>query len=143
MPEDTELIIRGLAARLWAFPLGEYLASDHFFRFCHAHELGDAWKEFLELSQDIPELYGGAVIKNAFALFLHHVYHTRNREFPTLFARFMMDFCRWKTCDLPVDDLRADLVRLGYADRDIAREFSSVPEDGEDTTGSRDGHCRE
>jgi hypothetical protein len=138
MPQDTEKTIRELAARLWGFPIEEYLSSENFSLFCREYDLGDAWREYLELSRDIPELYGSTVIKNAFVLFLHHIFHSRPKEFPALFLSLLMDFSRGISCVLPLDELKADLVLLGYPDQEIEHEFSRVNADGKDTPESRD-----
>jgi len=120
MLKDTEKTMKELAGRLWVFPLADYLSSESFLVFCRQYDLEDRWKEYLELSRDIPELYGNAVIKNAFVRFLHHIYSSRPGEFLSLFALLMRDFSGRISCTLPVDDLRSDLLHLGYSDREIA-----------------------
>lgn len=138
MVQDTEKIIKDLAAPLWAFPLEDYLASGHFLLFCREQDLEDPWREYLELSRDIPELYGGAVIKNAFVRFLHHIFHNRPQDFPAVFTRLLVDFSRGIPCVIPVDGLKSDLIRLGYSDQEINNEFSRVNADGNDTPEARD-----
>ena len=123
MPQDTEKTMKELAARLWEFPIEEYLSSENFLRFCRQYDLEDHWKEYLELSRDIPELYGSAVIKNAFVRFLHHIYSSRPDEFPSLFAILVRDFSGGISCALPVDDLKSDLLHLGYSRQEIATQF--------------------
>jgi hypothetical protein len=137
----TKKILKELTARLGEFSFKEYLSSEHFLRFCREHDLEDHWKDMLELSYDTPGLYGSSVIKNAFILFLDRIFYTRKDEFPALFARLMMEFCRWNTCDLPLDDLKTDLVHLGYSDQEISNEFSFRPVKGEDILKSRDDPC--
>jgi hypothetical protein len=139
--KQTEKILRGLTARLWKFPLKEYLSSEHFLRFCRKYDLEDRWKDHLELSYDTPGLYGSDVLKNAFVLFLHTIFHAQKKEFPALFAHLMMDFCRWNASDLPLDDLKADLVHLGYLDQEISNEFSFRPVKGENIQKSPDEPC--
>jgi hypothetical protein len=137
--KDTEKTIKELTAKLWAFPLEDYLSSEHFLLFCREQDLGDAWSEYLELSRDKPELYGGSVIRNAFVLFLHHIFHSRQKEFPALFARLLRDFSRGISCMLPFEDLKFDLVLLRYSDQEIEHAFSGTDEDGTGTPESRNG----
>ena len=134
-------VLRGLATRLWALPIEEYLASEDFSRFCRELELDDAWKEYLELSRDRPDLYGSAVTKGAFVLFLHHILHSRPEEFPALFARLLMDFSRGISCALPLDGLEADLVRMGYSEKEVEDEFSRVRAYRKDAPRPRDDTC--
>jgi len=130
MPQDTAKTIRELTAKLWAFPIEDYLSSENFLLFCREQDLGDAWSEYLELSRDKPDLYGSTVIKNAFVLFLHHIFHSRQKEFPALFARLLMDFSREISCVLPLDDLKSNLALLGYSDEEIKIAFSGTDPDG-------------
>jgi hypothetical protein len=88
--------------------------------------LCDAWKEYLVLSQDKPDLYGSAVTKNAFVLFLNHIVHSRPEEFPELFSLFLIDFSQVISCVLPFDDLKKDLIELGYSETEIDNKFSNV-----------------
>ena len=69
MPHSTEKTIRRLTGLLFTYPLEDYLSSENFLIFCRKYDLADAWKEYLVLSRDRPDLYGGSVIKNAFVLF--------------------------------------------------------------------------
>ena len=126
MPPDTEKTIKRLAVHLFSFPLEEYLFSADFFSFLQEYDLGDAWKEYLVFSQDKPDLYGGAVTKNAFGLFLHHIFHSRPGEFLQLFTCFLIGFEHAISQALPVDDLKKDLTALGYSDEDIDKEFSKM-----------------
>jgi hypothetical protein len=123
MPQDTEKTMKELAARLWLFPLEDYLSSENFLLFCRHYDLEDRWKEYLELSRDIPELYGSVVIKNAFVRFLHHIFSSRPKEFLSLFALLMRDFSGGISCTLPVDKLKSCLRRLGYPDHEIAMHY--------------------
>ncbi len=136
MPQDMVKTIRELTARLWAFPIEDYLTSEQFLLFCRERDLGDAWSEYLELSRDKPDLYGSSVIKNAFVLFLHHIFHSRQKEFPALFALLLKDFSQGISCVLPLDDLKSDLMLLGYSDREIETEFSGT-DAGKDTPDAR------
>jgi hypothetical protein len=126
MPRDTEKILKRLAARLFTLPVEDYLTSEKFSDFCRKYDLCDAWKEYLVLSQDKPDLYGSAVTKNAFVLFLHHVFHSRPEEFPELFSLFLIDFSQEIPCVLPFDDLKKDLMELGYSETEIDNKFSNV-----------------
>ena len=126
MPGDTKKILKRLAARLFTLPLEEYLMSEKFSEFCRNYDLCDAWKEYLVLSQDTPELYGSAVTKNAFVLFLHHIFHRRPEEFPELFSLFLIDFSQGVSCVLPFDDLKKDLLQLGYPEREIDNALSNT-----------------
>ncbi len=123
MPQDTEKTMKELAARLWEFPIEEYLSSENFLWFCRKYDLEDRWNEYLELSRDIPELYGSAVIKNAVVRFLHHIYSSRPGEFLFLFTRLARDFSGGISCTLPVDDLKSDLLHLGYSLQEIDTQF--------------------
>jgi hypothetical protein len=126
MPPDTEKTIKRLAAHLFSFPLEKYLFSEDFFGFLQEYDLGDAWNEYLVFSQDRPDLYGDAVTKNAFGLFLHHIFHSRPGEFLPLFTCFIIGFSQAISQALPVDDLKKDLMVLGYSDEDIDNEFSNL-----------------
>ena len=81
MPPNTKKTIERITALLYTLPLDDYLSSENFFCYLREHGLFDAWKEYLEISQDRPELYGGAVKKNAFTLFFHHILHRRPGDF--------------------------------------------------------------
>jgi hypothetical protein len=126
MNDDTNQIIKGLATRLWALPIEDYLASEDFLRFCRKHDLGDAWGEYLELSRDRPDLYGSSVIKNAFFLFLYHLFHKKPAEFLSLFASLLTDFSRGISHDLPVDDIRSSLLLMGYPEDMIDHALSII-----------------
>lgn len=114
MNDDTKQTMKELTAQLWALPVADYLVSEEFSRFCHAHDLYDEWREYLRLSEDRPDLYGGSVLKSAFTRFLYHLYHMKKDAFPSLFTRMMADFSRNISCSLPVDDLKRSLLLLGY-----------------------------
>jgi hypothetical protein len=141
MPHDTKKTIKELTARLWAFPFEEYLSSETFSRFCRDHDLGDTWNEYLELSRDTPDLYGTNVIKNAFVLFLYYIFHSRPGEFPALLGGIVEDFSRGISCVLPLDDLKSDLMQLGYSELETEHAFSGVKADGKATPGPRDTCC--
>ena len=126
MPRDTKHTLKRLAAQLFALPVEDYLMSEKFSDFCRKHDLCDAWNEYLVLSRDTPELYGSAVTKNAFVLFLHHVFHSRQKEFPELFSLFLIDFSKGISCVLPFDDLKRDMMELGFAELEIDNTFSNV-----------------
>jgi hypothetical protein len=126
MPRDTRKAIKRLTALVFTCPVEVYLASKKFTDFCRKHDLCDAWKEYLELSQDEPDLYGNAVTKNAFGLFLHHIFHSRPDEFLTLFIDFLLEFSHAISCVIPVENLKKDLKDLGYSDRDLEAELSGL-----------------
>ena len=127
MPRDrTKKTFKRLTERLFALPLEDYVMSENFFDFCRKHDLYDAWQEYLVLSRDSPELYGSGVAKNAFELFLHHVFHSRQKEFPELFSLFLIEFSQGISCVLPFDGLKKDLMELGYSEREIDNKFSNV-----------------
>ena len=124
MDEDTKKIIGRMALRLFALFPESYLVSEHFSRFFREQDLNDAWKESLERSRDRPDLYGDAVIKNAFVLFLLHIVHNRPDEFPALLGRFLTGLSREIYQPLPLDDLKMDLADLGYPAQDLEKKFS-------------------
>jgi hypothetical protein len=124
MSQDTKKTIKRLAARLFTLPIEDYLSSEHFLRFCREYDLSDAWQEKLEYSRDIPSLYGGAVIENAFVRLLHHIFHSRPDEFLEVVTHFLSSFSQEISDPLPLDDLKKDLMDLGYSDKDLETEFS-------------------
>ena len=132
MPRDTKKTIKRLAAQLFVFPIEEYLSSERFLIFCRDNDLGDVWREKLEFSRDTPDLYGSAVIQNALVLFLHHIFQSRQGEFPELFTRFLRGFSQEISQTLPVDDLKKDFVYLGYPDNEIDIEFSTLKANADD-----------
>jgi hypothetical protein len=132
MPQDTKKIIKRLTARLFTLPIEDYLSSENFSSFCRDHDLSDAWREKLEFSRDTPSLYGDAVIENAFVLFLHLIFHYRPNEFLKLFTHFLIGFSQEIAQPLPVNDLKKDLMDLGYSDKDIETEFSVLRANEED-----------
>jgi hypothetical protein len=119
MSDDTGQAMKELAARLRALPIEEYLASEEFRGFCREHDLWDTWREYLRLEEDRPDLYGRSVMENAFSLFLSHVFNNRKEEFLHLFAGLLADFSKRISCNLPVDDLKADLLLLGYPESEL------------------------
>jgi hypothetical protein len=124
MTPDNEKTIKKMTAQLFLYPIADYLSSENFSLFCKEHDLVDVWREKLEFSRDIPSLYGGAVIENAFVLFLHHIFHSRPRKFLMLFTRILAGFSQAGSLSLPLDDLQKDLMDLGYGDKDLEPEFS-------------------
>lgn len=125
MDRDSKKIIKGLTEHVFTLPVEDYLASDKFADFCRKHDLCDAWKESLELSQDTPDLYGRAVTKNAFGLFLLHIFHSRPAEFLEVVANFLSGLSQKISDPLLPDELKKDLVDLGYSDRDLEKVFFS------------------
>lgn len=138
MYQDTETTIREVAARLWTLPIEDYLSSEQFSRFCMDYNLGDEWNDYLELSRDMPELYGHMAIKNAFVRFLHYLFRRRPGEFLALFTRILVDFSRGISCALPLRELKSDLQVLGYSDQEIEREFSRLKTDRQNAPEPRD-----
>jgi hypothetical protein len=119
MGDDTLQAMKELAARLSALPVDEYLASDEFRRFCREHDLWDTWREYLRLEEDRPDLYGRSVRETAFSLFLSHVFNNRKEEFLYLVAALLADFSKRISAVLPVDELKADLLLLGYPESEL------------------------
>ena len=134
MDRDTKKTIQGLTAHVFTLPVEDYLASEKFADFCRKHDLSDAWKKCLELSQDTPDLYGRAVTKNAFGLFLHHIFHSRPDEFLKMVAHLLSGLSREISDPLLPDELKKDLVDLGYSDRDIETAFFSFFKENEKKT---------
>lgn len=126
MYEDSEKSIKRMTDTLFRYPIDDYLSSEHFSEFCREHDLSDAWKEKLESSRDRPDLYGRDVMKNSLGLFLHHISHSRPDEFLGLFTRILAGISQAVSRSLPFDDLKRELLLLGYSDADIEHEFTSV-----------------
>jgi hypothetical protein len=115
MNQGTKNAIGDLISLLWARSFEDYLSSSAFIRFLLDHDLCDEWRKFLELGRDNPALYGSAVWNYAFARFLEHLHHHLPERFLFLFSRLLADFSRGLSCDLPVDEIRSSLLRLGYS----------------------------
>jgi hypothetical protein len=141
MDEDTKKIIGRMALRLFALFPESYLVSEHFSRFFREQDLDDAWKESLERSRDRPDLYGDAVIKNAFELFLQHMVHSRPDEFPALLSRVLTGFSHGIYPPLPLDDLKKDLMDLGYPAEDLKEKFSVLHASEEEQLKRRTTVC--
>lgn len=129
MQKTQKKIIGRIAVRLFTFPVGPYLSSENFSRFCRQEDLDDVWGESLDLSRDRPDLYGDSVIRNAFAEFLYHIFYRRPEEFPALFVRFLSGFSHEIACQLPLDDLKKDLRDLGYPAESVETTFSIISAD--------------
>jgi hypothetical protein len=134
MSDDSLQAMKELAARLFALPAEEYLASERFREFCRNHDLWDTWREYLRLTEDRPELYGRSVMENAFSRFLSHVFHNRKEEFLHLFVSLLADFLTEISCDMPVDDLRPGLLLLGYSESELDHSLFLLK--GRQKTGS-------
>jgi hypothetical protein len=119
MKDDAKQTMRELTTQIFALPFRDYLESGDFSLFCGEHGLSDVWREYLRVSRDRPDLYGDAVLKNAFTLFLSHDYHSRGEDFLHLFVQLMADFARNLSCPLPVDDFKRSLLLLGYAEGEV------------------------
>jgi hypothetical protein len=132
MIHDIEQPIQRLTDRLFTLPVGNYLVSENFSQFCRQYDLEDLWKEFRVLSRDKPELYGHFVIKDAFIRLLHHVFHSRPDEFIEVVTQFLFRLSQEIAQPLPLDDLKRDLMDLGYSDGDLETEFSMLRRNDED-----------
>jgi hypothetical protein len=124
MPQDIESPIQRMTDHVFTLPVGNYLVSESFSLFCRQYDLEDLWKEYRVLSRDRPELYGHFVIKNAFLLFLQHIFHSRPDEFLEVVTQFLFRFSREIVQPLPLNALERDLMDLGYSDKNIETEFS-------------------
>jgi hypothetical protein len=125
--KTAEKTLTRLAEQVFAFPVEEYLSSEKFYIFTKDHHLADIWAGQLDLSKESrPDLYGRDVVKNAFVLFLGHIFHTRPGDFPGLFAGLLMDFSQGISDALPLDELKKDLRCLGYSDHEIGDSFSGL-----------------
>jgi hypothetical protein len=132
MPQDTKIPIQRLTDRLFDLPIGNYIVSEQFSLFCRQYDLEDLWKEYRVLSRDQPELYGHFVIKNAFIRLLHHVFHSRPDEFIGVVTQFLFRLSHEIAQPLPLDDLKRDLVDLGYSDGDLETGFSMLRRNDEE-----------
>jgi hypothetical protein len=132
MFQDIEQPIQKLTARLFTLPVGNYLVSENFSQFCRQYDLEDLWKEYRVVSRDRPELYGHFVIKNAFVLLLHHIFHSRPDEFIEVVTQFLLRFSQKINVPLPLNDLKRDLMDLGYPEGDLEPEFSILRRNDED-----------
>ena len=132
MIQEIEQPIQRLADRLFTLPVGNYLVSENFLQFCRQYDLEDLWKEYRVLSRDRPELYGHFVIKNAFIRLLHHVFHSRPDEFIRVVTQFLLRFSQKIDLPLPLDDLKRDLMDLGYPKGELETEFSMLRRNDEE-----------
>ena len=132
MIQDIEQPIQRLTDRLFTLPVGNYLVSENFLQFCRQYDLEDLWKEYRVLSRDRPELYGHFVIKNAFIRLLHHVFHSRPDEFIGVVTQFLLRFSQKIDLPLPLDDLKRDLMDLGYPEGELETEFSMLRRNDEE-----------
>lgn len=132
MPQNTKTPIQRLADRLFDLPIGNYLVSENFSEFCRQYDLEDLWKEYRVLSRDKSELYGHFVIKNAFVHFLHHIFHSRPDAFIEVVTQFLLRFSQKIDLPLPLDDLKRDLMDLGYSEGELETEFLMLRRNDED-----------
>lgn len=114
MNQESGNAIGDLISLLWARSFEDYLSSSAFIRFLLDHDVCDEWRKYLELGRDNPALYGSAVWEYAFTRFLEHLHHHLPERFLFLFSRLLADFSRGLSCDLPVDEIRSSLLKLGY-----------------------------
>jgi len=112
-----------LYTHLLPLNITDFLESDHFSFFLKNHGLEDTWKQFLVESQNRPDLYGASVGKNAFTLFLLHVFHSRHEEFLSIITDFFKSISLWSSLLLPVGELKYDLQNLGYSDKETDAIF--------------------
>ncbi len=124
MARNTKKILKKITARLSAYPLAEHLLSKEFAVFLQEQDLVDPWREKYGSALDEPNLYGNEAIRHASILFLQHVLHCRQKEFPGFFSQFLRGFSQKIDRIVPVDDLKGDLVSLDYSDDEIDREFA-------------------
>jgi hypothetical protein len=123
MHEKNQIAVGQIYTHLLPLQIGKYLESDQFARFLKNQDLEDAWKQFLVESQDRPDLYGTSVWKNAFALFLLHVFHRYQEKFPGVVRDFFKSIAQWSSHPLPVAELKRDLQTLGYSKNEINTLF--------------------
>jgi hypothetical protein len=124
MQGETEEPVKKLADHLFTLPIEDYLWSENFALFCRQNDIEDIWKEYLDLSRARPDIYGKFVIKNTLILFLHHIFHSRPDEFVDVFTRFPSRYSHEINVPLPLDDLKADLLDLGYSHDNLDTPFS-------------------
>jgi hypothetical protein len=72
------------------------------------------------------------VIKNAFIRLLHHVFHSRPDEFIGVVTQFLLRFSQKIDLPLPLDDLKRDLMDLGYPEGELETEFSMLRRNDEE-----------
>ena len=58
-----------------------------------------------------------------------------------MFTLLLMDFYEGNISDLPVGDLKKDLVLLGYSDQEIEYEFSSIAAKKKETLDRGTKNC--
>ena len=126
MQEITKRITGRVAVRLFSLPVEDYIISVHFSRFYREQDLEDIWKESRERSRERPDLYGDAMIKNAFVEFLYHTFHSRPEEFPAIVTRFLTGFSWEISRPLPLDELKKDLMDLGCPAEDLEKTFTHL-----------------
>lgn len=119
MHEKNQITVGQIYTHLLPLPIGKYLESDQFSLFLKNHDLEDAWKQFLVESQDRPDLYGTSVRKNAFILFLLHVFHRYHEKFPGVVRDFFKSIATWSSHPLPAFELKRDLQNLGYSENEV------------------------
>jgi hypothetical protein len=123
MHEKNQIAVGQIYTHLLPLNIGKYLTSDQFSLFLKNQGLDDAWKQFLTESQDRSDLYGTGTKKNAFALFLNHVFHRYHEKFPELMRIFFKSIATWSSHPLPVFDLKYDLQNLGYSENEVNTLF--------------------
>jgi len=126
MPQDPRKTISRLSDHIVLTGTVDYLLSDRFTRFCRERDIGDSWTEAMEYSRDKPDLYGSAVVKNAFLMLLRHLSMSRADEFPSLVAGLLADCYREYPGPAFVEDIILDLTLLGYSRSDMETMFSKT-----------------
>jgi len=139
MQKTQKKIIGLIVERLFSFPVGSYLSSENFSRFCRQEDLNDVWSESLDLSRDRPDLYGDSVIRNALVEFLYHIFYRRPEDFPALFVRFLAGFSPDIARPLLLEDLKKDLQDLGYPAESLEKIFSVLIADEVDRGNPQQG----
>jgi hypothetical protein len=61
-----------------------------------------------------------------FVLFLHHIFHSRQKDFLEVFTCFLMGFSDGISQSLALEDLKKELQSLGFSAEDIESEFSQA-----------------
>jgi hypothetical protein len=123
MQEKNQIAVGQIYTHLLPLQIGKFLESNQFSLFLKNQGLEDAWNQFLVESQDRPDLYGTSVRKNAFTLFLLHIFHRYHEKFPGVVRDFFKSIAPWSSHPLPVFELKNDLQNLGYSENEVNIAF--------------------
>jgi len=115
-----------MVARFFSPAFADYLASPDFSGLLQERDLQEIWSGYLDSSRDRPNLYGEAVMQDAFGRFLQRAFFREREEFPRIFAAFLAGFSRVSDRPLPLRELKADLADLGYRKKDLDGVFSGL-----------------